>query len=292
MAVKTQNRKTLNFTTIHKRISEQGKTISELAPEYSMTEEAFIQEMKSGLGPKVFSSLKKMSEKSEKAREKQKSSAERKRKNNQKLLEKTSQANSDDCKLENKMKDLIAKKENVEKRIIFWDDTLNSLEEKRSESNQKIADLKSEIAELEKKIAQEQEVLENIETNYQNIIAKKSELETKLSKITDEINLLSQSRIYLIAPGYHGKIPSFGRFISTEDVVGINVEIQKGELLINDESLNNMMSCGYYDIREYMRALEFAKLCIAYILESDDYTILVDDERIFNVLKTQEIEIK
>lgn len=292
MAVKTQNRKTLNFTTIHKRISEQGKTISELAPEYSMTEEAFIQEMRSGLGPKVFSSLKKMSEKNEKTREKQKSSAERKRKNNQKLLEKTSQANSDDCKTEKKMKDLIAKKENVEKRIIFWDDTLNSLEEKRSESNQKIADLKSEIAELEKKIAQEQEVLENIETNYQNIIAKKSELETKLSKITDEINLLSQSRIYLIAPGYHGKIPSFGRFISTEDVVGINVEIQKGELLINDESLNNMMSCGYYDIREYMRALEFAKLCIAYILESDDYTILVDDERIFNVLKTQEIEIK
>jgi len=41
MTVKTQNRKTLNFTTIHKRISEQGKTISELAPEYSMTEEAF-----------------------------------------------------------------------------------------------------------------------------------------------------------------------------------------------------------------------------------------------------------
>ncbi len=46
MTVKTQNRKTLNFTTIHKRISEQGKTISELAPEYSMTEEAFIQEMR------------------------------------------------------------------------------------------------------------------------------------------------------------------------------------------------------------------------------------------------------
>lgn len=59
MAVKTQNRKTLNFTTIHKRISEQGKTISELAPEYSMTEEAFLQEMRSGLGPKVFSALKK-----------------------------------------------------------------------------------------------------------------------------------------------------------------------------------------------------------------------------------------
>ena len=57
MAVKTQNRKTLNFTTIHKRISEQGKTISELAPEYSMTEEAFLQEMRSGLGPKVFSAL-------------------------------------------------------------------------------------------------------------------------------------------------------------------------------------------------------------------------------------------
>ena len=72
----------------------------------------------------------------------------------------------------------------------------------------------------------------------------------------------------------------------------MNVEIKKGDLLINDESLNNMMLCGYYDIREYMRALEFAKLCIAHIVECDQYTILVDDERISKVLETQEIEIK
>ena len=96
----------------------------------------------------------------------------------------------------------------------------------------------------------------------------------------------------MVAPGYHGECPSFGRFISTEEIVGMNVEIQKGELLINDESLNNMMSCGYYDIREYMRALEFAKLCIANIVEYDEYAILVDDERISKVLETQGIEIK
>lgn len=289
MAVKTQNRKTLNFTTIHKRISEQGKTISELAPEYSMTEEAFIQEMRSGLGPKVFSSLKKISVKNEKAREKQKSSAERKRRKS----EKTSQTNEEaEFLLEKRMSNLISQKEETEKWISFWDGTLIPLDKNKSESNQRIAGFKSEIAELEEKIAQEEETLKTIEENYQNSINKKEELEVKLSEITDEIEHLSQRRIFLVAPGYHGEIPNFGRFISTEEIIGMNVEIKKGDLLINDESLNNMMLCGYYDIREYMRALEFAKLCIAHIVECDQYTILVDDERISKVLETQEIEIK
>jgi hypothetical protein len=289
MTVKTQNRKTLNFTTIHKRISEQGKTISELAPEYSMTEEAFIQEMRSGLGPKVFSSLKKTSVKNEKLREKQKSSAERKRRKS----EKTSQTNEEaEFLLEKRMSNLISQKEETEKWISFWDGTLIPLDKNKSESNQRIADFKSEIAELEEKIAQEKETLKTIEENYQNSINKKEELEVKLSEITDEIEHLSQRRIFLVAPGYHGEIPNFGRFISTEEIIGMNVEIKKGDLLINDESLNNMMLCGYYDIREYMRALEFAKLCIAHIVECDQYTILVDDERISKVLETQEIEIK
>jgi len=301
MTVKTQNRKTLNFTTIHKRISEQGKTISELAPEYSMTEEAFIQEMRSGLGPKVFSSLKKTSVKNEKLREKQKSSAERKRRNNQKMSEKTNQTNIDDFDveaedaeflIEKRISNLLSQKEETEKWISFWDGTLIPLDKNKSESNQRIADFKSEIAELEEKIAQEEETLKTIEENYQNSINKKEELEVKLSEITDEIEHLSQRRIFLVAPGYHGEIPNFGRFISTEEIIGMNVEIKKGELLINDESLNNMMLCGYYDIREYMRALEFAKLCIAHIVECDQYTILVDDERISKVLETQEIEIK
>lgn len=289
MTVKTQNRKTLNFTTIHKRISEQGKTISELAPEYSMTEEAFIQEMRSGLGPKVFSSLKKTSVKNEKLREKQKSSAERKRRKS----EKTSQTNEEaEFLIEKRISNLLSQKEETEKWISFWDGTLIPLDKNKSESNQRIADFKSEIAELEEKIAQEKETLKTIEENYQNSINKKEELEVKLSEITDEIEHLSQRRIFLVAPGYHGEIPNFGRFISTEEIIGMNVEIKKGDLLINDESLNNMMLCGYYDIREYMRALEFAKLCIAHIVECDQYTILVDDERISKVLETQEIEIK
>ena len=166
MTVKTQNRKTLNFTTIHKRISEQGKTISELAPEYSMTEEAFIQEMRSGLGPKVFSSLKKTSVKNEKLREKQKSSAERKRRKS----EKTSQTNEEaEFLLEKRMSNLISQKEETEKWISFWDGTLIPLDKNKSESNQRIADFKSEIAELEEKIAQEKETLKTIEENYQNL---------------------------------------------------------------------------------------------------------------------------
>lgn len=254
-----------------------------------MTEEAFIQEMRSGLGPKVFSSLKKTSVKNEKLREKQKSSAERKRRKS----EKTSQTNEEaEFLLEKRMSNLISQKEETEKWISFWDGTLIPLDKNKSESNQRIADFKSEIAELEEKIAQEKETLKTIEENYQNSINKKEELEVKLSEITDEIEHLSQRRIFLVAPGYHGEIPNFGRFISTEEIIGMNVEIKKGDLLINDESLNNMMLCGYYDIREYMRALEFAKLCIAHIVECDQYTILVDDERISKVLETQEIEIK
>lgn len=292
MSVKTQNRKTLNFTTIHKRISEQGKTISELAPEYSMTEEAFIQEMKSGLGPKVFSALKKMSEKNEKARERLKSSAEKKRKNNQKLLEKKLQTEDTDISIEREIEQLLAQKNGVENQIKSWEGTISALLISKEEKQKEISNLAEELQVIRDRIAKSKSELKSKENEYQNSINEKCKLESKLSGISEQIEVLEQSIIYLVAPGYHGKKPNFGKFISTEEIEGMNVEIQKGELLINDESLDNMMLCGYYDVREYMRALEFAKLCISHVVECDHYEILIDDERISKVLTSQEIEVK
>ncbi len=307
MAVKTQNRKTLNFTTIHKRISEQGKIISELAPEYSMTEEAFIQEMKSGLGPKVFAALKKMSEKNEKAREKSKDSAAKKRKNNQRLLQKqrseTIQCNTSDniqepiiqkapttsvtigVSQDNDLEHFLNMKKNIESTIQRWDEAIGS-------SRNRCMQKEEEVKNAEMKLKQVQQELTDSENAYQNNLKMRKQQEQRLQEIILQIEKISQNNIYLVAPGYHGKLPEYGRFISTEPIEGIeNLEIQTGEVLFNDENLSDMMACGYYDVREYMRAIEFAKVCIAFMTEHSHCTILIDDEKISKVLKTQELEI-
>ena len=272
MAVKTQNRKTLNFTTIHKRISEQGKIISELAPEYSMTEEAFIQEMKSGLGPKVFAALKKMSEKNERAREKSKDSAAKKRKNNQRLLEKqrseTIQCNTSDniqeptiqkapttsvtieVSQDTDLEHFLNVKKNIESTIQRWDEAIGS-------SRNRCMQKEEEVKNAEMKLKQVQQELTDSENAYQNNLKMRKQQEQRLQEIILQIEKISQNNIYLVAPGYHGKLPEYGRFISTEPIEGIeNLEIQTGEVLFNDENLSDMMACGYYDVREYMRAID------------------------------------
>lgn len=307
MAVKTQDRKTLNFTTIHKRISEQGKIISELAPEYSMTEEAFLQEMRSGLGPKVFAALKKTSEKNEKARERLKVSAEKKRKSRERLLEKQrdesvcqdsldtkeQQANQTSLKDDNskpaqeehELEYFLLLKMEIEDIINQWDVAIES-------SRKRCLEKEEELRSLNRKLQQVQQELADSENVYQSNLKMRSEQDQKLHEIDIQIVKIMQKNIYLIAPGYHGEIPEYGRLISTEPIAGIeNVEIQNGDLLFNDENLSDMMACGYYDVREYMRAIEFAKLCIAFMTEHSHCTILIDDEKISNVLKTQGLEI-
>lgn len=306
MAVMTQNRKTLNFTTIHKRISEQGKIISELAPEYSMTEEAFIQEMRSGLGPKVFAALKKTSEKNEKARERLKVSAAKKRRNNERILEKQrTKSVQDDCtnatevqlihaseedisepiQYTNELDHFLAQKRELEETLKLWDTAIES-------SKKRFTQKKEELSALKIKLQQVQQELADSENAYQSNLKMRSEQEEKLHEIDIQIENIMKNNIYLIAPGYHGQLPEYGRFISTEPIVGLdNVEIQTGEVLFNDENLSDMMACGYYDVREYMRAIEFAKVCIAFMTEHSHCTILIDDEKISKVLKTQDLEI-
>ncbi len=313
MAVKTQNRKTLNFTTIHKRISEQGKIISELAPEYSMTEDAFIQEMKSGLGPKVFAALKKMSEKNEKAREKLKDSAAKKRKNNQRLMENkrseeipcnastniqesviqiTPTTSTTESSQDSDFEHILIAKKSIESTIQSWDSAIESSKNRCKQKAEEVRSAEEEVKNAEMKLKQVKKELTDSENAYQNNLKMKKQQEEKLNEINCQIEKIRQNNIYLVAPGYHGKLPEYGRFISTELIQGIeNLEIQTGEVLFNDENLSDMMACGYYDVREYMRAIEFAKVCIAFMTEYSHCTILIDDEKISKVLKTQELEI-
>lgn len=311
MAVMTQNRKTLNFTTIHKRISEQGKTISELAPEYSMAEEDFIREMRSGLGPKVFSALKKMSEKNEKARERLKDSATKKRKNNQRLLEKqrTEQiatqkdldvqendaipnSEKDNILQENELNNFLKLKREIESTIQSWNIAIESSGKRCLEKEEEVRLAEEELSNAQRRLKQVQQELIDSQKAYQNNLEKRDEQEQKLQEVDEKIEKIRHNNIYLVAPGYHGDIPEYGRFISTEPIAGIDdVELQTGDVLFNDENLSDMVACGYYDVREYMRAIEFAKVCIAFMTEHSHCKILIDDEKISKVLKTQELEI-
>ena len=65
-----RNCKKMNFQIIYKQISKFGRTISELAEEYGMDEDSFIEKNKKGRDPKILSSEKKTRKRNIKKKEK------------------------------------------------------------------------------------------------------------------------------------------------------------------------------------------------------------------------------
>lgn len=151
---------------------------------------------------------------------------------------------------------------------------------------QDCATAKMELDAAQKKYADataaEDKAIKDYNAKCEDYQQKESEFKVISQKLEE-----MERKIYLIAPGYKGTIPAYGKFISTARIKDLHVEVKKGDVLLNEPTYQAVVESGYKNLDDFHKALEFAKLCVMYMTGKTPATILVDDERMKNVLRFQ-----
>lgn len=274
--------------TVFSAILEGGKTFADLAPDYGFTPEAFEAEVLAKVGPKEFARLKKESERNEakKAKKQQKS----------KTTKKNTIKEDSTMKKVVTRETLLRQKENAQQEIVTATAVVDAEAALLEADAKKVETAEKDVSIAEAALTAAKNVLKDAKKAFQKqervLKDKKDGLfkwQTCLSNIEESIRELDAKLIYLVAPGYQGKLPTVGKLISVVPFEGANVEIEQGGELYKEPTSREMFGCGYKLIDDVMNAYNFAGLVIKYEINDIDVTVLVDDDRIKRILMAQEV---
>lgn len=280
--------KPLNPTKIHIMVYENGATLEDLAAEYGMSVEEFCRRARTVVGVRKFEVVKRTCSKNQKIKKRALEKLEQKDKN-KKLPETPPQEETVEEKKEKLQRALrqaqtMVKQEYEQIRQIFRLYQSKKMEHEKAEREFIIAKDAFQQAEKNLQVAQEacEEVQKEKSKHEENFL-----MWTRRRKsLQEKIDEFHKDDIYLIAPNYIGEIPRVGRLISTENISGVDVQIEYGTELM-EEPIYTTNDSNYHS------ALEFAKLVLKYYLgdEADKITVLVNDDKYKQILKLQGIEI-
>lgn len=180
--------------------------------------------------------------------------------------------------------------------------TRSELLEQQEEAGRRIQELTSEVEKEELKLDKANAKVAEAETMLrmaqkesksakERFIRKMQKLEKWTKKSQEIAGRLQQieSQIYLIAPGYKGALPDAGKLISVIPFEGAENEV--GGELLNETTAEDLLNSGFELISEARNAYDFARLVIKYQFNEIEAKILVDDERIVQILKEQGLEV-
>ena len=277
--------KPLNPTKIHVMVYENGATLEDLAAEYGMSVEEFCKKARPVVGTRKFEVLKRTCMRNHKTRKKAQEKLEKKNrpKQTQEIPEK-----------EESLKEKIQKSlEQAKRKATEEYELIRQMFEICKSKEKTLAEAEQDFLRAKETLQQAEKALQTAREEYENARKQKSSHEEKFlmwtkqrKAIQRKLDELHKDDIYLISPNYTGELPRVGRFISTEPISGVEIEIEHGTELI-EEPLHST------DNPDYISALEFAKLVLKYYLgdESDQVTILVNDDYYKKILRLQGIEI-
>ena len=279
-----------------------------MAPEYGLSLEQFEEQVKLKVGPKEFAKLKKQSERNGERKEKEKQkSYETKPAENVVIetpvlgsAEKTSKQGDCDMnskEIEGQLATLESSLESVRQQIFAQNAICASkkevLETEKTNLNRAKDSLRKAsktLANAEKRVAECEKALMEAKSAASNSEEELSSLQTTESELVRKCEELQKSRIYLVAPGYHGEMPKYGRFISIMEIQGIDdlqVEDVRGVELVKQMTAEEFFL--FDTMQEAKSSYSFVKLVSKYYFDGLDYTILVDDDSIIELLKRQEL---
>lgn len=246
-------------------------TIAIMAPEYGYTEEKFwnLLEQRAPKGK-----VKDM--RAEDARR-----SKRQRSKGVKQINDTSK--------QNRAEDAARLNDSLEKQ----EQRLLKITKMRRERDSDFKEIENELQEqkrqLERLLESVKECVAKIEESLDIIRERKKGLDEKIEEIERQIE--ESSLIFLIEPGYTGKLPeNYGRLISTEKV-SEGVEVEKGTICIDDLGLEEVLSlmndAGYtMEPTSFVRDMNFALLAGEYrISESKVRLICNDDSKVPQLVK-------
>lgn len=281
----------VNYKKIYSQIAKYGVTISELAKDYGMDEKTFIERMKIGLDSKLFSSVLKANERNTK----------KQHRNDKEFVKATSKTSVDVNKEEEK--DMARKEQNSSRKVemVELEKKQGNINDELSKKREMLTEASEILAIREENLTETQRVFDEaskalaeskkerdgaryvVEQQKQDI----EKLQDMLADFEDKITTLKNKAIYLVAPGYTGKKPTFGTYYSTVKVQGfdtLSVVEATAEYAI-EPALKDMVVTGYDSYKEYMKGLRFVMLCVEYTCSDIEYTVLVNDERLKKLLK-------
>lgn len=277
----------LNPTKIHIMVYENGATLEDLAAEYGMSVEEFCRRARTVVGVKKFEVVKRTCSKNQKIKKRAQEKLEQnKNKKSPKTLphEETIEEKKEKLQRAFEQAQTLAKHEYEQIKQIFMIQQSKKREHEKAEREFIIARDAFQQAEKNLQVAQEacEEVQKEKSKHEENFL-----MWTRRRKsLQEKIDEFHKDDIYLIAPNYIGEIPRVGRLISTENISGVDVQIEYGTELM-EEPIYTTNDSNYHS------ALEFAKLVLKYYLgdEADKITVLVNDDKYKQILKLQGIEI-
>jgi len=266
-----------------------GKTFEQLSMRYGLTLENFEKELLAKVGPKEFYRLKKASEENEAKTPKKEIQDEMPQiiiESEYQNDENSEEEEKEQTKVENKRmterENWVLQKQNAERMILTLKEEVAKAEKECEAAKEKERELQRALREA-RNYKFDAQKRRNIKKN--NL----ARWEECLSSIEERIKEIDSEVIYLIAPGYRGELPTVGKLISSEPFEGAIVE--DGEGLYKELSVEDLLNSGFEKICDASNAYRFARLVIKYDLEGIKVNILVDDERIKRILKSQGLEI-
>lgn len=289
--------------TIFSAIRDGNRTFSEMAPEYGLSLEQFEEQVKLKVGPKEFAKLKKQSERNGERKEKAKpaesvvietpvlGSAETTSK------EKEGDGEMHSKEIEGQLATLESSLESVRQQILAQNAICASKKEvletekiNLNRAKDSLRKARKTLANAEKRAAECEKALMEAKSEASKSEEELSSLQTTESELVRKCEELQKSRIYLVAPGYHGEMPKYGRFISIMEIQGIDdlqVEDVRGVELVKQMTAEEFFL--FDTMQEAKSSYSFVKLVSKYYFDGLDYTILVDDDSIIELLKRQEL---
>lgn len=275
--------KWINYNYVFSQISEHGRLISEIAEEFNMSLEHFKEKLKAGFPPKLYFTALKLNKRNEKRRKtltkEQKSSVSMGEKKKLEKIEKKEPTISEVQKLEQKKKALENSLSETESKLANFSTDLENQKKALSEKQEAFNKAKCDLDAAKAKY-------ESAQTKVNSYSSQRDFLKGKISEVVSQISEIKNRAVYLVAPGFNGKVPEYGTFFSTVPVNGLaNLKIiaASPEYEIKPE-LDNMLDSGYDSFSEYSEGLNFIMLCAEFTCCDKEYKVLVSDERIEKLL--------
>ena len=251
-----------------------------------VTREDFLEQLSKVLSKntKLFNNIKKTIEKNDKVSfQKQYTRVQQSANDKTKQIEKAKK--SDATTPIDKLKEMEEEKTAIIAEISSEEQTLNAASSILEIRMNAVTETQRVFNEAKKALQTAKSEQKDAQKAVDTATSKLEKLNTLLSDIEQKIEAERNKTIYLVAPGYIGEIPSFGTFVSTAEIEGVSTKIEQiaPEFKIKPD-FEDMLNAGYDSAQEYAKALQFVGLITQYIYNEKQYSVLVSDKRIEELL--------
>lgn len=289
----------LSVQPVFTGVLEGTKTFAEMAQKYGLTLKDFEDELRAKVGTKEYNRLKKKSKRNEDGKGEDNMKEPRIKK--KPTAATTAPATGIGATITgSKAKNVVTREtlqhklEDAQREVNVAEENVNAAKALLEAERSKVSEAEENVDSAKKALAMAEGALQEAQKAFkmqEKVVDKKQQAHKAwqdcLANIEQSIRDMDAQLIYLVAPGYKGELPTVGKLISVVPFEGATLE--KGEELYKELTVADLLNTEFDTMAETRQAYDFARLVIKYEILDIEVTVLVDDERIKNILRAQEV---